>query len=231
MSDQSGAFSLLNAMDYFQSGRYLFVLIYATLLFDSLAIIIYGVGMLGIDFSEFLTLERALFVVAFLAILGITVSLLSRCLHRATQLIYGNIPISSLEKKHKDLIHIDLLRKASLVTENEFLMEYVEKEEKRKNTMFKSYMTMYAVLLGVILNVIITAIHNPNTITRFIFSLLVGREGSFIAVFIWILTLPVTIAVLAGILYSVLGHESRIYYPSDKYKILQEETSALLDKK
>ena len=229
--------SLFNTFEYLLSSCRVFLLFYGILLFDFLEIIVYKHGVLDTDFSTFFNMSKIPFLLLFLVVSGVIVSGLSYCANVGLYKLYVCVS-SKIKEKIKswpnlpeNSIDIGSLREIALITENKFLMKYLDKETKQINVSKKNYYIIYSLLIALLFNFIITLISNNNTILKFVYDLYADNSSIFTKILLTLFLIPVILTIVNGLKNSLTKDETKIYYPDIKYKKLLEEKELLLRNK
>ena len=218
------------------------LLIYGILLFDSLEIMVYGKGILDTDFSGFLNLSAIPFFLLFLAAFGVVATSLSSLangilyrlfvwLSSKFELFFRKLFKFELKQKiNENSASISSLYEIALVTENAFLLEYINKEIKSINNARKNHRIAYSLSIAIIINWLATLLYNKKTIIDFIISLYKNDGLSFITACLTLLLIPVAVTILFGLKHSIVD-DTKIYFPDAKYSLLVEEKKSFLMKK
>ena len=132
-------------------------------------------------------------------------------------------------KSAKNKIFISPLYDTALITENTFLFKYIEKENKSIYNLKKFHHIIYSLLIAIIINFILTFFYDKNTILDFIV-ITFKNNDFFIKILLLLLIIPVTLTICYGIYHSITFDDEKIYFPDEKYNLLEEEIKSPLNK-
>ena len=223
--------SAVKIIEYFMNFIPVLLLIYCLLLYDSLSIIIFQNGILGTNFSDFFELSKIPFLILYLVIFGLISTGLSSYTNIAFIKIYAYTLYKYKKEDNMNLKSISVLNRIALITENKFLLEYLNNAIKERNNIQKNYRIVYSLFISIIINTILTFSQNTNTIIRFIYYFFISDYQIFIKIAITLLILPIIFTILYCIKYSVTRDDTKIFYPDVKYRKLVEEMDSLLKRK
>jgi len=204
-----------------------FLLLYSIFIFDSLAVIVYKNGILNIDFNIFFTPSGIPFLLLFLGVTGVIAAIGSYFLYIGAFKFYVKVLYKRFKnffsRKEENPVKISTLYEMALTTENKFLMEFVTKEMKALRNAQKGYRITYSLLVAIIFNFSVTLMYNANTVCRFIYRLVMQEEGVFIKIITILLLVPIVIAIVISIYFSVTEYETKVFYPNKKLQELRKE--------
>jgi len=212
-----------------------YLLIFGVFLFDSLGIILYGKGILNIDFSDFFNLSNTPFFLLFLVSFGIITTSLSVLVNLLFSNIFNCVAdklescinkmlgLKSKPKINENSITVSFLYKIALTAKDAFLLEYVEKEIKNIHNMKKNYRVVYSLTIAVILNWLVTLLYDKKTIFDFIIFSYKNNGFSFINICLTLLIAPVILTIISGLKHSVAFDDEKIYFPEVKYNLLKKK--------
>ena len=213
----------------------LFSLLSGILIFDSLLIIVFKLGIIDADFLNFFDLSKIPFLLLFLAAFCVINTLLSSLIIHLIRYLFNkivNILSEKLQLKSnndKNQVSANFLYSIALATENSFLIKYINNEKKVKHRIQKSFCVLYSLTIAILINIIITRNYNANSITLFIFSLCTNTDSIVIMLLSIIMITPIVIIIFYGLICSVIDDIQNIYFPYEKFIKLHNEYKSLLN--
>jgi len=222
--------SYINLFKYFTNIYHILLLISGIFLFDSLEIMVFQIGILDTDFSNFINFSMIPFFLLFFTVFGVVSLMIHSLADYSTSKIYDHI-FYKHNKKRYNFYNIDFLYENALITENNFLFEYIKENAISNKNIRRNILHTYSFLFVIIINSSVTRFYNSKTLIKYIFYLYTNKNDILIKLFSFILIILVCIAVIVGIVYSVSQYQFEIYFPDEKYKLLEEEKKSLLNKK
>jgi len=233
-------FSFVKSFEYLLNFCTTLLVIYGILLFDSLEIMVYGKGIVDTDFSSFLNLSAIPFFLLFLVTFGVIAASLSSLAYVGMFKLLISLPdkfessvrswLKFEPKTTKNSKIIGSLHDIALITENVFLLEYIEKEIKRIHNVKKNHFIIYSLLIAILLNFFVMILYDARTILGFIICLYKNNGLLFIKICLTLLLIPIILSIIIGILHSFIFDDNKIYFPDDKYNLLDKEMKLLLKK-
>ena len=218
--------SFFKILIHLQNIRFVCLLIFGIILFDSLEIFTYKYGIIDTDFSTFINLSIIPFLLLFLVVFGIIFSGISFIID---VLVYKICNLFSKEYKRsiKDKVKIYSLNEIALIKENSFLIKYISDEcNSIKNMRSLSY-SIYSMLFAIVINLILAYIYKINTIIKYIIN--IYNDDVFIVTLKIILFIPILLVIVIGIRYSFTRDQFEIYFPETRFNILKRESESTLN--
>ena len=223
-------FSIFRLFEYLTNFAPVLLLICAVFVLDILSVFYFQKGISEIDFSYFFSFSNTHFFLMFFVAYGIIAAGLSCAFNIAIWRLYAHFS-KSVSQNNKDMKTFETLQHTALITENKFLLDYINNKSKRwKHKDFFSKTTS-ALFISIIFNLAVTIFKDANTIINFILAIYFDNQSPLIILFTTALIIPVVFAIIAGFLNITIYDDNKIYYPDAKYKKIVEEAELLINSK
>jgi len=182
------------------------ILLIMVLLLDYYFLHYFEKGFFEIDYSEIINLYNVKHLIILLIIFGITYFWLSELLFTVFHKIWAMFFYKT--QNNSDFVFINDLKKISIETKNQILMDYIKMEENHILIRTKNRKTVYTLLIFTVLDCV-----EKNSLVKKLFKYLLGDNDGIIKLFI----LSIIIFLFGTILYTVycsiaIYDDNKIYY-------------------